>query len=47
MIQEEEKNMNEIIGAALKSLNIEMQQFGMTMMMSQQDQEKGKQIMEI
>lgn len=47
MIQEEEKNMNEIINAALKSLNIEMQTFGMTMMQSQQDREKGKQIMEI
>lgn len=29
--------MNEIIGAALKTLNIEMQTFGMTMMASQQD----------
>lgn len=47
MIQEEEKNMNEIIQAALKQLNIEMQTFGMTMMASQQDQTKGKQIMEI
>lgn len=47
MIQDEEKNMNEIIQAALKGLNIEMQTFGMTMMSSQQDQTKGKQIMEI
>ena len=39
--------MNEIINAALKSLNIEMQVFGMSMMQSQQDREKGKQIMEI
>lgn len=39
--------MNEIIGAALKSINIEMQQFGYAMMMSQQDPSKGKQIMEI
>lgn len=39
--------MNEIIGAALKTLNIEMQTFGMTMMSSQQDPKKGKQIMEI
>ena len=42
MIQEEEKNMNEIIQAALKSINIEMQTFGYAMMMSQQDQQKGK-----
>lgn len=47
MIQDEEKNMNDIIGNALKSIGVEMQSFGMTMMMSQQDQEKGKQIMEI
>lgn len=47
MVKEEEKNMNEIIGAALKSINIEMQNFGFAMMMSQQDPEKGKQIMEI
>lgn len=47
MIQDEEKNMNEIIGAALKSLNLDMQAFGMAMMMSQQDPQKGKQIMEI
>jgi hypothetical protein len=33
-IQEEEKNMNEIIGAALKTLGIEMQTFGMSMMSS-------------
>lgn len=46
-IQEEEKNMNEIIGAALKALGIEMQTFGMSMMSSQQDREKGRQIMEI
>lgn len=39
--------MNEIINAALKTLNIEMQTFGMTMMASQQDPQKGKQIMEI
>ena len=31
---DEEKNMNDIIGAALKSINIEMQTFGMAMMMS-------------
>lgn len=34
MVKEEEKNMNEIINAALKSVNIEMQAFGMAMMMS-------------
>ena len=34
MVKEEEKNMNEIINAALKSINIEMQAFGMAMMMS-------------
>ena len=33
-IQEEEKMMNEIINGALKSLGIEMQTFGMTMMAS-------------
>ena len=47
MVQEEEKNMNEIINAALKSVNLEMQTFGYAMMQSQQDPEKGKQIMEI
>lgn len=47
MVKEEEKNMNEIINAALKSINIEMQTFGMAMMSSQQDPAKGKQIMEI
>lgn len=46
-IQEEEKMMNEIINEALKALNIEMRTFGMTMMASQQDPKKGKQIMEI
>jgi hypothetical protein len=46
-IQEEEKMMNEIINEALKVLNIEMKTFGMTMMASQQDPQKGKQIMEI
>ena len=34
MVREEEKNMNEIINAALKSINIEMHTFGMAMMMS-------------
>jgi len=42
MVQEEEKNMNEIINAALKSINLEMQTFGFAMMQSQQDPEKGK-----
>ena len=46
-IQEEEKMMNEIINEALKVLNIEMRTFGMSMMASQQDPQKGKQIMEI
>jgi hypothetical protein len=47
MVQDEEKNMNEIINEALKSINLEMQTFGYAMMQSQQDPEKGKQIMEI
>ena len=34
MIQEEEKNMNEIIQAALKSINMDMQTFGYAMMES-------------
>jgi hypothetical protein len=42
MVKDEEKNMNEIINAALKNINIEMQTFGMAMMMSQQDPTKGK-----
>ena len=47
MISDLEKSMKEMIGAVLKSLNLDMQAFGMAMMMSQQDPQKGKQMMEI